>query len=252
LVGMLENGEQRDTERQPVTALHDLCFSAHDLRQKAVQDLRSEVIVRVGGRPRVKNALEQPYRRNWPQQGAVEVCGPFNLQPGESSDPRERASSVAPTVLMGVVVVRPQRFVGGNGRNDDPVGREDPLERRQRPEIVMRVLDHVQTRDEFERAVWPREILNRAVANIVVASRARRGNGVGVEIYTGKPTPRTKHVQGASGSTPGVKDTTLTDGRQHRLKDCSASGEPPVIVVDRQHPLNRLAVHTTSLIVEER
>jgi hypothetical protein len=25
-----------------------------------------------------------------------------------------------------------------------------------------------------------------------------------------------------------------------------------VIVVDRQHPLNRLAVHTTSLIVEER
>jgi hypothetical protein len=69
----------------------------------------------------------------------------------------ELASHVPALVEIDVVLAAPQEPVRGNGQQQQPSRLQDPSHFAQSAEIVVDVLDHVESRDQVEHAVLERK-----------------------------------------------------------------------------------------------
>ena len=191
--------------------------------------------------------LRQAHRSGRGQQQAVERAQALDLPPGRPRRRPQRGARVAAVVVIGLVVARPQRLVGGHGHEQPAAGPCHPPELNQSGDVVGDVLDHVEAGDEVKRGVVPGKFLEPPDPHLAQAAPAGQLGRVGVELDATHLAAVVHELhQGAPRAAPGVEHV-----RPHRQRqaiqlgadDAPAAPVPPVVLVDGERRFHHRLVH---------
>ena len=151
-------------------------------------------------------ALRQAHRGRRREQQAVERAQPALAPPGRGGRGAQRAARVAAEVMVGLVVPRPQRRIGGHGDEQEAAGPADAQQLAQRRAVVGGVLDHVQAGDQVKARVVPRDLLQPAGDDLAQPAAARHLGRVGVELEPADLAVVDQLLHRAARAAAGVED----------------------------------------------
>ena len=153
--------------------------------------------------------------------------------------------------MVGLVVDRPERLVGGNGHEQKAARPADAAQLHERGAIVGRVLDHVEAGDQVKAVLRPRQLLEPPDRDLRDPASARELSRVAVKLDPGHLAVIDELLERAARPAAGVEHPRPRRQRQPielGPDDPPPAAVPPMVVIDLQRRLHQLLVHRSLML----